>query len=189
MKKIFGTDGIRGTANIEPMTVETALKVGRAIGYLFRNSTTKGRIVIGKDTRLSGYMLEAALIAGICSMGSDALLLGPLPTPGIGFITRDMRADAGIVISASHNPYQDNGIKVFDGEGMKLSDKLEKELEELVFSGRIDHIRPTATQIGKASRVVDALGRYIVHLKRTFPSHLTLEGIKIVIDCAHGATY
>jgi len=189
MKKIFGTDGIRGTANIEPMTVETALKVGRAIGYLFRNSTTKGRIVIGKDTRLSGYMLEAALIAGICSMGSDALLLGPIPTPGIGFITRDMRADAGIVISASHNPYQDNGIKVFDGEGMKLSDKLEKELEELVFSGRIDHIRPTATQIGKASRVVDALGRYIVHLKRTFPSHLTLEGIKIVIDCAHGATY
>ncbi len=189
MKKIFGTDGIRGTANIEPMTVETALKVGRAIGYLFRNSTTKGRIVIGKDTRLSGYMLEAALVAGICSMGSDALLLGPLPTPGIGFITRDMRADAGIVISASHNPYQDNGIKVFDGEGLKLSDKLEKELEELVFSGQIDHIRPTATQIGKASRVVDALGRYIVHLKRTFPPHLTLEGIKIVIDCAHGATY
>ena len=189
MKRIFGTDGIRGTANIEPMTVETALKVGRAIGYLFRNSHSKGRIVIGKDTRLSGYMLEAALVAGICSMGSDALLLGPLPTPGIGFITRDMRADAGIVISASHNPYQDNGIKVFDGEGLKLSDKLEKELEELVFSGRIDHIRPTATQIGKASRVVEAMGRYIVHLKRTFPSHLSLEGMKIVIDCAHGATY
>ncbi len=189
MKRIFGTDGIRGTANIEPMTVETALKVGRAIGYLFRNNHTKGRIVIGKDTRLSGYMLEAALVAGICSMGSDALLLGPLPTPGIGFITRDMRADAGIVISASHNPYQDNGIKIFDGEGLKLSDKLEKELEELVFSGRIDHIRPTATQIGKASRVVEAMGRYIVHLKRTFPSYLSLEGIKIVIDCAHGATY
>jgi len=189
MKRIFGTDGIRGIANIEPMTVETALKVGRAIGYLFRNGDSKGRIVIGKDTRLSGYMLEAALVAGICSMGSDALLLGPLPTPGIGFITRDMRADAGIVISASHNPYQDNGIKVFDGEGLKLSDKLEKELEELVFSGRIDHIRPTATQIGKASRVVEAMGRYIVHLKRTFPSHLSLEGIKLVIDCAHGATY
>ena len=189
MKRIFGTDGIRGTANMEPMTVETALKVGRAIGYLFRNNHTKGRIVIGKDTRLSGYMLEAALVAGICSMGSDALLLGPLPTPGIGFITRDMRADAGIVISASHNPYQDNGIKIFDGEGLKLSDKLEKELEELVFSGRIDHIRPTATQIGKASRVVEAMGRYIVHLKRTFPSYLSLEGIKIVIDCAHGATY
>ncbi len=188
MKKIFGTDGIRGTANIEPMTVETALKVGRAVGYLFRNSS-KGRIVIGKDTRLSGYMLEAALVAGICSMGSDAILLGPLPTPGIGFITRDMRADAGIVISASHNPYQDNGIKVFDGEGLKLSDNMEKELEELVFSGRIDHIRPTATQIGKASRVVDAMGRYIVHLKRTFPSHLSLDGIKMVIDCAHGATY
>ena len=188
MKRIFGTDGIRGTANIEPMTVETALKVGRAVGYLFRNSS-KGRIVIGKDTRLSGYMLEAALVAGICSMGSDAILLGPLPTPGIGFITRDMRADAGIVISASHNPYQDNGIKVFNGEGLKLSDRVEKELEDLVFSGRIDHIRPTATQIGKASRVVDALGRYIVHLKRTFPPSLSLEGVKIVIDCAHGATY
>ncbi len=188
MKRIFGTDGIRGVANIEPMTVEMALRVGRAIGYLFRNSS-KGRIIIGKDTRLSGYMLEAALVAGICSMGSDAILLGPFPTPGIGFITKDMRADAGVVISASHNPYQDNGIKVFNREGMKLSDEMEKELEELVFSGKIDHVRPTATHIGKAYRVVDALGRYIVHLKRTFPSGLSLDGIKIVIDCAHGATY
>ncbi len=189
MRKIFGTDGIRGIANEEPMTVETALRVGRAVGFLFRNSHSKGRIVIGKDTRLSGYMLEAALVAGICSMGSDAILLGPLPTPGIGFITRDMRADAGIVISASHNPYQDNGIKVFTSEGMKLSIQLEEQLEELVFSGKIDHIRPTATHIGKASRVADALGRYIVHLKRTFPSHLSLDGIKLVMDCAHGATY
>jgi phosphoglucosamine mutase len=189
MKKIFGTDGIRGVANEEPMTVETALRVGRAVGFLFRNGHSKGRIVIGKDTRLSGYMLEAALVAGICSMGSDAILLGPLPTPGIGFITRDMRADAGIVISASHNPYQDNGIKVFTSEGMKLSVQLEEQLEELVFSGKTDHIRPTAIQIGKASRVADALGRYIVHLKRTFPSHLSLDGIKLVIDCAHGATY
>ncbi len=188
MKHIFGTDGIRGVANIEPMTVETALRVGRAIGFLFRNSS-KGRIVIGKDTRLSGYMLEAALVAGICSMGSDAILLGPLPTPGIGFITKDMRADAGVVISASHNPYQDNGIKVFNGEGMKLSDELERRLEDLVMSGKIDHIRPTATQIGKAYRVVDALGRYIVHLKRTFPPGFSLDGIKIVADCAHGATY
>lgn len=188
MKHIFGTDGIRGVANIEPMTVETALRVGRAIGFLFRNSS-KGRIVIGKDTRLSGYMLEAALVAGICSMGSDALLLGPLPTPGIGFITKDMRADAGVVISASHNPYQDNGIKVFNGEGMKLSDELEERLEDLVLSKKIDHIRPTATQIGKAYRVVDALGRYIVHLKRTFPPGFSLDGVKIVVDCAHGATY
>lgn len=188
MKHIFGTDGIRGVANIEPMTVETALRVGRAIGFLFRNSS-KGRIVIGKDTRLSGYMLEAALVAGICSMGSDAILLGPLSTPGIGFITKDMRADAGVVISASHNPYQDNGIKVFNGEGMKLSDELEGRLEDLVMSGKIDHIRPTATQIGKAYRVVDALGRYIVHLKRTFPPGFSLDGIKIVVDCAHGATY
>ena len=188
MRRIFGTDGIRGVANIEPMTVETALRVGRAIGFLFRNSS-KGRIVIGKDTRLSGYMLEAALVAGICSMGSDAMLLGPLPTPGIGFITRDMRADAGVVISASHNLYQDNGIKVFNGEGMKLSDELEERLEELVISGKIDHIRPTATQIGKAYRMVDALGRYIVHLKRTFPPGFSLDGTKIVLDCAHGATY
>jgi len=189
MRRIFGTDGIRGVANVEPMTVEMALKIGRAVGYLFRNTYSKGKIVIGKDTRLSGYMFEAALVAGICSMGSDAILLGPFPTPGIGFITKDMRADAGIVISASHNPYQDNGIKVFTSEGLKLSDELEKELERLVFSGEIDHIRPTATHIGKAYRVEDALGRYVVYLKRTFPSHLSLEGIKIVIDCAHGATY
>ena len=188
MKHIFGTDGISGVANIEPMTVEMALRVGRAIGFLFRNSS-KGRIVIGKDTRLSGYMLEAALVAGICSMGSDAILLGPFPTPGIGFITKDIRADAGVVISASHNPYQDNGIKVFNGEGMKLSDELEERLEELVMSGKIDHIRPTATQIGKAYRVVEALGRYIVHLKRPFPADLSLDGIKIVVDCANGATY
>ncbi len=189
MGEIFGTDGIRGTANIEPMTVETALRVGRAVGYLFRQGNDKGKVVIGKDTRLSGYMLEGALVAGICSMGSDAILLGPLPTPGISFITQNMRADAGIVISASHNPYQDNGIKVFTERGLKLSDALEEVLERLILSREIDSIRPTAQAIGKAFRVDDAVGRYIVHLKQTFPAHLSLEGLKIVLDCANGATY
>ncbi len=189
MGEIFGTDGIRGTANIEPMTVETALRVGRAVGHLFRQGNDKGKVVIGKDTRLSGYMLEGALVAGICSMGSDAILLGPLPTPGISFITQNMRADAGIVISASHNPYQDNGIKVFTERGLKLSDALEEVLERLILSREIDSIRPTAQAIGKAFRVDDAVGRYIVHLKQTFPSRLSLEGMKIVLDCANGATY
>ena len=189
MGRIFGTDGIRGTANIEPMTVETALRVGRAVGYLFRQGREKGKVVIGKDTRLSGYMLEGALVAGICSMGSDAILLGPLPTPGISFITQNMRADAGIVISASHNPYQDNGIKVFTEKGLKLSDALEEVLERLILSREIDSIRPTAQAIGKAFRVDDAVGRYIVHLKQTFPSHLSLDGVKVVLDCANGATY
>ena len=189
MGRIFGTDGIRGTANIEPMTVETALRVGRAVGYLFRQGGDKGKVVIGKDTRLSGYMLEGALVAGICSMGSDAILLGPLPTPGISFITQNMRADAGIVISASHNPYQDNGIKVFTEKGLKLSDALEEVLERLILSREIDSIRPTAQAIGKAYRVDDAVGRYIVHLKQTFPAHLSLDGLKVVLDCANGATY
>ncbi len=189
MGKLFGTDGIRGVANIHPMTTEMAMQVGRGAAYIFKNKERRHRIVIGKDTRLSGYMIENALVAGICSMGVDVLLVGPLPTPGIAFITSSMRADAGIVISASHNPFQDNGIKIFSGNGFKLPDELENKIEELIFSEQIDSLRPTAGEVGKAFRVDDAVGRYVVHLKNTFPKELTLEGMKIVVDCAHGAAY
>jgi phosphoglucosamine mutase len=189
MTRLFGTDGIRGVANITPMTAETALAVGRAAAHISKSHDNRHRIVIGKDTRLSGYMIENALTAGICSMGVDVLLVGPLPTPGIAFITLNMRADAGIVISASHNPYQDNGIKIFSSDGTKLSYNMEDEIETLISSGHIDDVRPTATDIGKAYRIDDALGRYIVFCKNTFPKDLTLDGLKIVIDCANGATY
>ena len=189
-EKLFGTDGIRGVANIEPMTAEIALRVGRAIAYLVKKrENQRHRILIGKDTRLSGYMIESALTAGICSMGTDILLVGPLPTPGIAFLTVSMRADAGVVISASHNPYQDNGIKIFNRDGFKLPDELENQIEGLVFSNSFGPLRPTANEIGKAYRVDDAVGRYIVFLKNTFPKYLSLEGIKIVLDCAHGAAY
>src|SRR5438552_18950782 len=166
-KKIFGTDGVRGTANIEPVTAETALKLGRAAGHVFRNiapqSRGRGRhkIVIGKDTRLSGYMIENALSSGILSTGVDVLFMRPVPTPGVAYVTRSLRADAGIVITASHNPYDDNGIKFFRPDGYKLDDKIEHEIEHLVFSGEIESIRPTADDIGKAVRIEDALGRYI----------------------------
>jgi len=166
-----------------------AMQVGRGVAYIFKNKKRRHKIVIGKDTRLSGYMLENALVAGICSMGVDVLLVGPLPTPGIAFITASMRADAGIVISASHNPFQDNGIKIFSGNGFKLPDDLELKIEELIFSEKIDSLRPTAAEIGKAYRVDDAVGRYVVHLKNSFPKDLTLDGVKIVLDCAHGAAY
>lgn len=189
MEKLFGTDGVRGVANIEPMTAETALRLGRAVAYLFKKKGHRTRIVIGKDTRVSGYMLESALASGICSMGADVLLLGPLPTPGIAFITKNMDADAGIVISASHNPFQDNGIKVFSNGGFKLPDEKEQEIEDLILSNSIEALRPTADEIGKASRIEDDLGRYIVFLKNTFPKDLSLEGMKIVVDCANGATY
>jgi phosphoglucosamine mutase len=189
MKKLFGTDGVRGVANEEPMTSEMAMQIGRATAYLFRNKKGRHRIVLGKDTRLSGYMLETALASGICSMGGDVLLVGPLPTPGIAFVTVDMRADAGVVISASHNPFHDNGIKIFSGNGFKLPDKMEHRIEELIFSGQMDRSRPTGTAVGKAFRIDDATGRYTVFLKHTFPEHLTLEGLKIVVDCAHGAAY
>ena len=189
MGQLFGTDGIRGVANTPPMTAETALAIGRATAHICKRHERRHRIVIGKDTRLSGYMLENALTAGICSMGVDVLLVGPLPTPGIAFTTQSMRADAGIVISASHNPFQDNGIKIFSRDGYKLSDELEREIEDLVSSGRINDIRPTASEVGKAYRIDDALGRYIVFCKNTFPQDLSLEGLKIVIDCANGATY
>nr|WP_281173766.1 phosphoglucosamine mutase [Deferrisoma camini] len=190
VRKLFGTDGIRGVANVEPMTSETMVRVGRAAAHVFKERREgRHRIVIGKDTRLSGYMLENALASGICSMGVDILLVGPLPTPGIAFITSSMRADAGVVISASHNPYQDNGIKFFDRDGFKLPDEVEAEIEAHVFNGQLDHVRPTAEEVGKAFRVDDAVGRYVVYLKGTFPSQLTLEGIRIVVDCANGAAY
>jgi len=189
MKKLFGTDGIRGVANVHPMTTEMAMQVGRGTAYIFKNKEKRHRIVIGKDTRLSGYMLENALAAGICSMGVDVLLVGPLPTPGIAFITSSMRADAGIVISASHNPFQDNGIKIFSGDGFKLPDPQEEKIEELIFTEQIQSLRPTATDVGKAYRVDDAVGRYVVQLKNSFPKAYALDGIKIVLDCANGAAY
>jgi phosphoglucosamine mutase len=188
-ERLFGTDGIRGVANIEPMTSETALRVGRALAYVFRDRPGQHKILIGKDTRLSGYMLETALASGICSMGVDVLLVGPIPTPGIAFLTRNLRADAGVVISASHNPFQDNGIKVFSRDGFKLPDEMEDEIEALVVDRKIDHLRPTATAIGKAFRVDDAEGRYNVFVKTNFPRQLTLDGIKVVVDCANGAAY
>ncbi|NOY12484.1 MAG: phosphoglucosamine mutase [Deltaproteobacteria bacterium] len=189
-KKLFGTDGVRGVANIEPMTTEMAMQLGRAAAFVFKqDKDRRHRVVIGKDTRLSGYMIENALVAGICSMGVDVLLVGPLPTPGIAFITTSMRADAGVVISASHNPYQDNGIKFFSHDGFKLPDELELEIEDLILNNRLDDLRPVADDVGKAYRIDDAIGRYIVYLKNTFPRDLDLQGLRIVLDCAHGAGY
>jgi phosphoglucosamine mutase len=190
MGRMFGTDGVRGVANVHPMTAEMALEIGRATAYVCKkHAKQRHTIAIGKDTRISGYMLESALTAGICSMGVDVLLVGPLPTPGIAFITRSMRADAGMVLSASHNPYQDNGIKIFSRDGFKLPDVEEDEIEDLITSGRIRDIRPTAHEVGKARRIDDAGGRYIVFCKNTFPEDETLEGMKLVLDCANGATY
>ena len=189
IKTLFGTDGVRGIANQDPMTSETLLKLGRAAAHIFKNKAGRHRIVIGKDTRLSGYMMESALTSGICSLGVDVLLVGPFPTPGIAFLTRSLRADAGVVISASHNPFQDNGIKFFSREGFKLPDEMEHEMEDLIFSGKIDTIRPTADDIGKAYRVDDAEGRYIEFVKNSFPKGMTLQGLKVVLDCAHGAAY
>ena len=195
-RKIFGTDGVRGTANIEPVTAETALKLGRAAAHIFTEmSVLAGRsngrptIVIGKDTRLSCYMLENALAAGVMSLGADVLLIGPLPTPGTAYITRSLRADAGIVLSASHNPYEDNGIKFFRHDGYKLDDEVEQRIEDLVFSGEIENIRPTAGQIGRARRIDDALGRYVEYAKQSFPRGLTLDGMRIAVDVANGAAY
>jgi phosphoglucosamine mutase len=189
MRKLFGTDGIRGVANIYPMTIEIAMQVGRAIAFIVKDKAKGHRIVIGKDTRQSCYMLENALAAGICSMGVDVLLVGPLPTPGISFITTSMRADAGVVISASHNPFQDNGIKIFSSDGFKLPDEVELDIEDLIFSQKMAALRPVADEVGKAARIEDAKGRYIVFLKNTFPKKYTLDGFHIVLDCAHGATY
>ena len=187
--KLFGTDGVRGVANEEPMTPETVVKLGRAAAYLFKTRAGRHSIVIGKDTRLHGYMLECALTSGICSMGVDVLLVGPLPTPGIALITRSLRADAGVVISASHNPFEDNGIKFFSGDGLKLPDEMEERIEALMESREIEHLRPLATEIGKAYRIDDAAGRYIEFAKTSVPKGLSFHGLKVVVDCAHGATY
>lgn len=188
--KLFGTDGVRGQANIYPMTVEVALALGKATAMILRRkSAGRPKVVIGKDTRLSCYMFENALIAGLCSMGVDTLMVGPLPTPGVAFITRAYRADAGIVISASHNPYQDNGIKIFNSEGYKLPDPLEAELEELVFHHDFTLDLPHDNAVGRNKRIHDADGRYIEFIKATFPKGKTLNGLKIVLDCANGAAH
>lgn len=187
--EIFGTDGVRGQANYYPMTVETAVALGRAAGKIFRRHEGKHRVVIGKDTRLSCYMFENALIAGLCSMGVDTLMVGPLPTPGVAFITRAYRADAGIVISASHNPYYDNGIKFFSSEGFKLPDTWEAEVEALVTQNNFNDSLPANHDIGKNFKIIDADGRYIEFVKATFPRTLSLKNLKIALDCANGAGY
>ncbi len=186
-RKLFGTDGIRGTANTEPMTPETALKVAMAVGECFRNGTHKHLVVIGKDTRLSGYMLEPALTAGFITMGMDVVLVGPLPTPAIAMLTRSLRADIGVVISASHNPYADNGIKLFGPDGYKLSDELEKTIEQVLDKGPSRRAAPG--ELGRAKRLDDAGGRYIEFVKQSFPKGLRLDGLRVVVDCANGAAY
>ena len=190
-RRLFGTDGIRGVANQDPMTAEVALRLGQAVAQRFRHPSRPGRIVIGKDTRLSGYMLESALQAGIVTAGADVLLVGPLPTPGIAFITSSMRADAGVVISASHNPYQDNGIKIFAADGFKLPDEVEADLERRMsdIAAGTGGGHAEAGAIGKAVRIDDARGRYVQFLKHAFPKDRSLEGVKIVVDCANGAAY
>jgi len=189
MGKLFGTDGIRGEANRYPMTADIAFKVGQAVTYLLRKENHRTRIIIGKDTRISGYMLESSLEAGITSMGGNPYLVGVLPTPGIAFIANSMRADAGIVISASHNPYEDNGIKIFGGNGFKLSDEQENTIEDLMLGGKLADYLPASKDMGQAFRMEDVNGRYVVFLKNTFPRELSMDGMKMVLDTANGATY
>lgn len=209
-ERIFGTDGIRGLANKSPMTPEIAMKLGRAMAYVLqthkefqsrsslpvglkplesKKQVRRAKIVVGKDTRLSGYMIEMALASGICSMGADVILMGPLPTPGVAFVTQSMRADAGIMISASHNPYYDNGIKLFSSDGYKLPDSVEDRISELMFSDELEKHRPTHDLVGKAFRIEDVHGRYIVFLKSLFPKDKDLMGTRIVLDTANGAGY
>lgn len=189
MGKLFGTDGIRGEANRYPMDAGIAFGVGQAVAHLFKKDKHRAHVIIGKDTRLSGYMLESSLEAGITSMGGYPYLVGVLPTPGIAFITQSMRADAGIVISASHNPFQDNGLKIFGGDGYKLTDEEEDSIEDLILNKKLTNFLPAAGKMGKAARIDDVKGRYIVFLKNTFPRNLSMEGMKIVLDTANGATY
>lgn len=189
MGKLFGTDGIRGEANRYPMDARIAFSVGQAVAKIFKKSGHKTRVIIGKDTRISGYMLESSLEAGISCMGGISYLVRVLPTPGIAFIAESMRADAGIVISASHNPFQDNGVKIFSGSGFKLSDEQEEEIEDLILNGKLSKMVPPAKDMGRSYRMDDAQGRYIVFLKNTFPRHLSMESMKIVLDTANGATY
>ncbi|RIL10910.1 MAG: phosphoglucosamine mutase, partial [Proteobacteria bacterium] len=189
MRKYFGTDGIRGVASQPPLDPESLVRLGKAIAKVFLRDPGKHRILIGKDTRLSGYMIETSLAAGITSMGADVLLVGPIPTPGVAYLTWSMRADAGVMISASHNAFEDNGIKIFGADGYKLADNLELEIEALMERGALDGQQAGAADIGKATRINDAQGRYTVYLKNCFPRHLTLEGLKIGLDCANGAAY
>jgi phosphoglucosamine mutase len=190
VEKLFGTDGVRGRANEHPMTAEVALSLGQAVAHVFAASPReRTRIIIGKDTRLSGYLFEDALAAGICSMGADVIQVGPMPTPGMAFLTADMRCAAGVMISASHNPYFDNGIKFFSRDGFKLPDEIESRIESLVTSGELVRQRAPADAIGQATRIEEAGGRYVVFLKKTFPRELSLDGVRIVLDCAHGAAY
>jgi phosphoglucosamine mutase len=189
-ERLFGTDGVRGTANVHPMTAEMALSLGQAIAYVFRREGgERQRIIIGKDTRLSGYLFEDALAAGICSMGVDVMQVGPMPTPGMAFLTADMRCHAGVMISASHNPYQDNGIKFFSSDGFKLPDEIEHRIEELILSGELAKLRAAPDEIGRARRIDDVEGRYVVFLKKTFPIEHSLDGMRVVLDCANGASY
>lgn len=188
-QRLFGTDGLRGQVNIFPMTPEIALRLGLAAGQYFRNGKKRHRVVIGKDTRLSGYVFETALTSGFCANGMDVFLVGPMPTPAISFLTKSMRADLGVVISASHNPFMDNGIKFFDEKGFKLPDAVEDEIAALVMSDNSDWDYPQPERIGRAQRINDARGRYIVYLKNSFSQTLTLDGMKIVLDCANGAAY
>jgi phosphoglucosamine mutase len=187
--KLFGTDGIRGKANHSPMTGEIAFEVGRAAAFVLKRKHGLNKILIGKDTRLSGYMLESALTSGICSMGMNVILVGPLPTPGIAFATRSLRVDAGIVISASHNPYDDNGIKFFSSDGFKLPDSAEADIEKAMYTKTLEKIRPEGSGIGRARRVDDVAGRYIEYVKATFPKGKTLDGMRIVVDCSNGSAY
>jgi phosphoglucosamine mutase len=192
VRHLFGTDGIRGLANVEPMTPELALRLGRAIAWVARANGARGRapqVVIGKDTRLSGYMLETAMASGICAMGGTVLLSGPIPTPAVANLTHSMRADAGVVISASHNPFQDNGIKLFGPDGFKLPDPQEAAIEALLQDSKLDRYNCTGAKVGRAERIADASGRYIVHAKNTFPKELTLKGLRVVVDAANGAAY
>jgi len=188
-ERLFGTDGLRGRVNTYPLTAEMALRLGLAAGTVFRSEECRRKVIIGKDTRLSGYMFESALTAGLCAAGMDVYQVGPLPTPAIAFLTRNMRADFGVVISASHNPYHDNGIKFFDREGFKLPDEIENRMAELILDKDHQWDYPASNQIGRAKRIVDAPGRYIVYLKNSFPQQLTLDGLRVVIDCANGANY
>ena len=189
MGRLFGTDGIRGRVNSHPMQPELVLRLGLAAGQYFRNGHKRHRVVIGKDTRLSGYVFESALTSGFCAAGMDVFLVGPLPTPAISFLTRSMRADLGVVISASHNPYMDNGIKFFDKDGFKLADSVEDEIAAMVTSPEFAWDYPSHDQVGRARKIQDSPGRYIVDLKHSFPAGMTLEGLTIVLDCAHGAAY
>jgi len=187
-RKLFGTDGIRGKANREPMTAETALRVAMAAGHRFTRGDHRHLVIIGKDTRLSNYMLEPAMQAGFTAMGMDVVLVGPMPTPAVAMLTRSLRADLGVVLSASHNPYEDNGIKLFGPDGYKLSDAVEEEIEALIENGLLDHLADAA-RLGRARRLEDAPGRYIEFVKHTFPRGLRLDGLKVVVDCANGAAY